>query len=350
MLKLIPNKHEYLKMILDFEKKFKIDSSKKSLNENLVTFIGLLIIIFIIWLIFKIGFSTFLLSLVFIVSVLFLIFYLKSNHYFDKNYETFIKFYEMLSMNTKLLLALEKIDKIDKFSDKHTTIRLVREMDFKISEKDYLHFVFTYMYIKRTVEFLKGLKQSKSTTKEEIIIDCYQIFGENIKDYYSLIIIFLRIHYSWDMMEMIIDKILENYKKDRNYQNFKDRVNRPIEDDIQDINIDNFSGYEFENFLVILYKKMGYKVTHTKLTGDQGADLIIERNGEKNIIQAKCYEGSVGNKAVQEATAAVRFYQAVGGIVVTNSTFTKSAIELAKSNKIKLIGREKLLSLIEEFL
>ena len=198
--------------------------------------------------------------------------------------------------------------------------------------------------------FITNFKQCKTTTKDEMIIDCYKIFGENHNEYHSLLIVFLKQLYDWDITERYINRLINQYISKRKYQNFKDKINNPTINEVHDINIDNFSGYEFENFLVILYKKMGYMVTHTKLTGDQGADLIIERNGEKNIIQAKCYEGSVGNKAVQEATAAVKFYQADGGIVVTNSTFTKSAIELANSNKIELIGRDKLLLLIEEFL
>jgi len=108
-------------------------------------------------------------------------------------------------------------------------------------------------------------------------------------------------------------------------------------------------GYSFEKFLVNLYVEMGYRVEHTKLSGDQGADLIISKNGERSVVQAKKHSKSINNKAVQEVTAAIKYYNANGGIVVTNSEFTNSAILLAYSNDISLIGREKLIRLIEKY-
>ena len=65
-------------------------------------------------------------------------------------------------------------------------------------------------------------------------------------------------------------------------------------------NIKRLNGYEFENNLAELYKKMGYFVIQTPLSNDQGADLIVEKMGIKSVIQAKRYSSKVGNKAVQE--------------------------------------------------
>jgi Restriction endonuclease len=64
-------------------------------------------------------------------------------------------------------------------------------------------------------------------------------------------------------------------------------------------------------------------------TGDQGADLIAKKNGRTIIIQAKCYQGTVGNKAVQEVISALAYYGGDEGWVVTNSFFTPSAKALA---------------------
>ena len=66
---------------------------------------------------------------------------------------------------------------------------------------------------------------------------------------------------------------------------------------------------------------MGYVVNSTELTGAQGADLILVKNGVKTVVQAKRYSGSVCNKAVQEIVAARNLYFAEKGIVVTNSIF-----------------------------
>lgn len=73
----------------------------------------------------------------------------------------------------------------------------------------------------------------------------------------------------------------------------------------------------------------------------------MEKFGEKTIVQAKCYQGNVTNKAVQEVVAAITHYKASKGMVVTNSSFTQSAIELALSNNVELVDRHKLSDWLE---
>lgn len=106
------------------------------------------------------------------------------------------------------------------------------------------------------------------------------------------------------------------------------------------------NGYEFEEYVANLYKELGYKIEEvTKKSGDQGADVIAYKNNIKYVIQVKFYNNPVGNKAVQEVVGAKGMYKADKGIVITNSTFTQSAIELAKANNIELVNGEK----IEEY-
>ena len=102
------------------------------------------------------------------------------------------------------------------------------------------------------------------------------------------------------------------------------------------------NGYEFEEYVAKLYQRLGFETTVTRKSGDQGADIIAKRNGRKYIIQAKFYNSPVGNKAVQEVVAALAMYQADYGIVVTNSTYTQSAIELAKANDVELIDKKRI--------
>ena len=94
---------------------------------------------------------------------------------------------------------------------------------------------------------------------------------------------------------------------------------------------------------------MGYQVEQTRLSGDQGADLVVVKFGEKTVIQAKCYSGKVGNYAIQEIFAAMNLYKAHKGMVVTNNYFTPAAFELADANNIELIDRDSLEELIRKF-
>jgi len=76
-----------------------------------------------------------------------------------------------------------------------------------------------------------------------------------------------------------------------------------------------------------------------------GADVIAYKDDIKYVIQVKFYNNPVGNKAVQEVVGAIGMYKADKGIVVTNSTFTSSAVELANANNIELVDGDK----IEEY-
>jgi len=107
--------------------------------------------------------------------------------------------------------------------------------------------------------------------------------------------------------------------------------------------VDEVSGAEFEVYVARILKDIGYEdVRGTPASGDQGADLIAKKKGRAIVIQVKRYQGPVGNKAVQEVAAAVKFYGADEGWVVTNATFTQSAKALAQKNNIKLIDGTEL--------
>lgn len=114
--------------------------------------------------------------------------------------------------------------------------------------------------------------------------------------------------------------------------------------------IDLLPGYEFERILKRMFEKMGYQVEQTKLSGDQGADLVLVKFGERVVVQAKRYSGKVGNWAVQEIAAAVNHYQGQRGMVVTNSYFTPAAKSLAQSNGVELIERDTLEKWVNTFL
>lgn len=107
--------------------------------------------------------------------------------------------------------------------------------------------------------------------------------------------------------------------------------------------IDLINGEEFEKYLEELFFKKGYKVERTPISGDYGADLIIEKDGSRTAIQAKRYSDKVGLHAVQEIVAAKVHYNCENGMVVTNNYFTQQAQNLAKSNNIILWNRDELI-------
>ena len=111
--------------------------------------------------------------------------------------------------------------------------------------------------------------------------------------------------------------------------------------------IDKMSGEEFEEFLELHFKKEKFKVHLTPKTGDYGADLVVKKNKEKIVIQAKRWNQNVGVEAIQQVVASIKYYNADRGMVITNSKFTENAINLAKANNITLIDRNYILKLAE---
>lgn len=151
----------------------------------------------------------------------------------------------------------------------------------------------------------------------------------------------------FDICKQAFEVIGDNLRKN----SFKNKLKGNVEIkeshySIDDIDIMN--GSEFENFIGSMFSKMGYSAEVTKHSGDQGIDVIAEKNGKKVGIQAKCYSNSVGNSAIQEAVAGKNYYKCDRVIVVTNNTFTSSAIDLAKVNDVILWDRSILKEKISE--
>ena len=101
-------------------------------------------------------------------------------------------------------------------------------------------------------------------------------------------------------------------------------------------------GYEFENWIASSLKIFGWQSSVTTASGDQGVDVIAEKNSITVGIQCKRYSGVVGNKAVQEVAAGRQHFGLDFGAVVTTSRFTKSADELASTNDILLLTVDQL--------
>lgn len=106
--------------------------------------------------------------------------------------------------------------------------------------------------------------------------------------------------------------------------------------------IDTLSGAAFEQYLIVQFRKLGYRAKITEASHDYGADLIMKKGREKIVVQAKRYERNIGISAVQEAAAAVAYYEADRAMVVTNRYFTKSAWNLARQNEVELWGRDEI--------
>lgn len=148
------------------------------------------------------------------------------------------------------------------------------------------------------------------------------------------------LQYNQEDLEKIIGRIREDIELEEFEQNLDSLPKTAIGD------FEKLTGYEFETYLKELFGLLGYTVIQTSLSGDQGADLILSKDGKKMVVQAKKYHGKVSNKAIQEIVAAKNHYQVDEALVVTDSSFTRSAIALALSNDVELWDGLKLKDVI----
>ncbi len=108
------------------------------------------------------------------------------------------------------------------------------------------------------------------------------------------------------------------------------------------------SGEDFEDYIALLLKRLGYKdVRLTKRSQDYGIDLLARKKNELYAFQCKYYSKPVGVAAVQQVYAGKDFYGADYAVVVTNNTFTRQAINLSLNNDVILWGEEELKGFIK---
>ena len=100
----------------------------------------------------------------------------------------------------------------------------------------------------------------------------------------------------------------------------------------------SMSGTDYEKYVAYQLKRAGFvKAEVTKKSSDFGADIILtDKDGSRMCVQCKQYSKPVGVKAVQEVIGAKVYYGCSRAAVITTSTFTPAAKELAQRSGVEL--------------
>lgn len=113
----------------------------------------------------------------------------------------------------------------------------------------------------------------------------------------------------------------------------------PIQYNRNKINDDYEFMYEddFKQFCVELLKKNGYSnVKKVKRTGNHGADILADKNGEKYVFQCKSSIRKIDKSVVHEVYAGKEIYKCDVAVVIANNFFNKNAVQDAKLLNIEL--------------
>jgi HJR/Mrr/RecB family endonuclease len=274
---------------------------------------------------------------------------------FKENIIEEIKKIEDLKLNIKELdqsLLIENFAKKYPTSQKNSTefnrlVELFRKRGSDLTDDDYYKIVASECENNEYSSFSDKLFHNNPKTYEDCIRNFVELFGNN---YGPLLVKFLTIvneHYNYSGQ---INEDIKRIQSDIELTKFEDSLLSDSSGDtlVSIDEIDKISGYEFESLLKKLFEKKGYLVTHTSLSKDQGADLILEKFGERIVVQAKNWTNNVGNSAIQEVVASIKHYDANKSIVISSSGFTSSAIDLARSNFVELWDRPKLSAILSE--
>jgi len=182
----------------------------------------------------------------------------------------------------------------------------------------------------------------ENLSKEDVVRLTKLTLQKNNYSLESIVEIILRLFLKFKLEgdEQEVKDLISKVEEEDSLADFEEELSSPRGERIGDFS--TLSGREFEVYIKNLFELLNYTVIRTKLSGDQGADLILSKNNEKIAVQIKKYNEDVSNKAIQEVVAAKTYYRSDRGMVVTNSSFTKGAVELALANQVELWDGKKL--------
>ncbi len=110
-----------------------------------------------------------------------------------------------------------------------------------------------------------------------------------------------------------------------------------------DVNrIGSMGDAEFERFVSDLFRKQGHTVTRVSDSTGEGANLLVEIEGRKVIVQLRPQAEPVGSAAVHAAFAGMIVHDAQEAWLMTTSSFNRSAMDLARKIGVQPIDRNDL--------
>lgn len=115
--------------------------------------------------------------------------------------------------------------------------------------------------------------------------------------------------------------------------------------------LDSLTPEAFEEFVGELFEALGYEVAQVGGTGDQGADLKLQRGSLLAIVQCKYHKkGVVGSPELQKFLGSIHHAHAHKGFFVTTSSFSLAAEKFVVDHPIELIDGPRLVDLVSQAL
>jgi len=108
------------------------------------------------------------------------------------------------------------------------------------------------------------------------------------------------------------------------------------------------SPQEFEQHVGHLFEALGYEVTLTPKSNDEGVDIYLKKDNRGAIVQCKRYTtAKVSRPAIQQLFGVLRHKRANEAFFVTTGEFSRQAREFAANKPIHLVDLEKLVQMAD---
>ena len=107
----------------------------------------------------------------------------------------------------------------------------------------------------------------------------------------------------------------------------------------------NLSWQNFELEVTKRLKQFGYGAVNTKLSGDEGVDIVVNNLDKKFIIQCKAMKDKIGPAFVRDFVGTISIQGATGGMIISLNGFSNGALEAANYSNLHLLSANEFILL-----
>jgi len=100
----------------------------------------------------------------------------------------------------------------------------------------------------------------------------------------------------------------------------------------------NLTWQDFERETTKRLCELGYDALNTKLSGDEGVDVVIRNNNKKFIIQCKAMKSKIGPAFVRDFVGTIGIQGATGGMILSLNGFSFGAMEATNYSNLHLLS------------
>jgi predicted Mrr-cat superfamily restriction endonuclease len=102
-------------------------------------------------------------------------------------------------------------------------------------------------------------------------------------------------------------------------------------------------GHQFVNAVANLFRNIGFTANVSKVGGDGGVDIVLQKEDRRIAVQCKRYKNPVGPHVIRDLWGTMNHIGFDEGCIVTTTGFTKGVTDFAQDKGIFLVDLNDIL-------